>query len=207
MVLENSDREACMPTKLPSNPPHLSTTTLSSTIELERHFTSTPASNPVAPDTEKELSPVRGKSAILVAAESMRKALDTIVFLVKKGSCTNSRQPSTETSSHNSMELRENLIKSESSVSKYEPSDDSGSEISGPSHFVCMHCVKARSIGLRYDDICMYCFEKKQQFCVPGDHEIDENEFFDEDGNEYDACNECREVMVNIETEINIEIE
>ncbi|KAJ5988666.1 hypothetical protein N7481_003876 [Penicillium waksmanii] len=196
--------------ELSSNPPYISTNTPSSTIEPDGPFTSNLASNPVASDTQKEMSPIHGKSAIFAAAESMRKALDTFVSLVKKGSCATSRQPSADPSSHNSVESIENSIKSESLSSQYESSDDVGSDISGPSHFVCMHCAKARSIGLRYDDICVYCFEKKQQFCVPGDHETDQNEFFDEDGNEYDVCNDCREKLVKMEemkTEIDIQIE
>lgn len=210
MIVENSIREAYGPMDLPSNPPDIITTTLSSVVEPDGPFTSTLASNPVAPDTQKETSPIHGKSAILAAAESMRKALDTFLSLVKKGSCATSRQPSAESSSHNIVESIEKSIKSESLRSQSEPSDDEGSDISGPSHFVCMHCGKPRSIGLRYDDICVYCFEKKKQYCVSGDHETDQNEFFDEDGNEYDVCNDCREKLLKMEEmkiEIDIQIE
>ncbi|CAI7674889.1 unnamed protein product [Penicillium pancosmium] len=210
MIVENSIREACSPMDLPSNPRDISTTTLSNIIEPDRPFISTLVSNTVVPDTQKKMSPIHGKSAILAAAESMRKALDTFVALVKKGSCAASRQPSVNSSSHNIVESIEKSIKSESLRSQFEPSDVAGSDISGPSHFVCMHCGKPRSIGLRYDDICVYCFEKKQQFCVPGDHETDQNEFYDEDGNEYDACIDCREEMVKMEEmeiEIDIQIE
>lgn len=212
--VENTCREAYATMQLSSNLPNIGTTTLSSTTKSNRPFTSCPvptptlAYEPVTPVTEEEVSPIHGKSAILATTEMMRKGLDTIISLVNKGSCSSScRSPtnpssSTSPSSHVSAESTGNSIKSESQSSKYEPSDDGGSEISGPSHFICMHCMKPRSIGLRYDDICVYCFEKKQQFCVDGDHEMDQNEFFDEDGNEYDVCNDCRVEMVKMEDEI-----
>lgn len=74
---------------------------------------------------------------------------------------------------------------------KLSSSDEDDSEISGPSYFVCLHCGIPRSIGLQYDDVCVYCCVE-QRFCVQGDHEAAITDFVDGDDVTHDVCSECR---------------
>lgn len=63
-----------------------------------------------------------------------------------------------------------------------------------PTHwFRCLHCGVARRAGLSFFEICLYCLEYPQKFCVYGDHEADQKCFVGDDGVEYDECNGCRE--------------
>jgi len=72
--------------------------------------------------------------------------------------------------------------------------DDGGEQSLASAYFTCIHCDAIRSVNLRYDDICVYCLEQKQQWCIKGGHEADESSFKDEEGKEHIlACNKCRE--------------
>lgn len=64
---------------------------------------------------------------------------------------------------------------------------------STPTYFFCIHCSLARRTGLGYSDICVYCLEHEQQYCVAGDHEADRHLFTDTDGVEQSSCRHCRE--------------
>lgn len=67
-------------------------------------------------------------------------------------------------------------------------------------YFKCIHCDILRSVNLQYDDICVYCLEHHQQWCLKGDHEADEPDFQGKEGWKYIlACNKCREGKKDVE--------
>ena len=71
---------------------------------------------------------------------------------------------------------------------------------STPAYFKCIHCDVLRSVNLQYDDICVYCLEHHQQWCLKGDHEADEPDFQSKEGwKDTLACNKCREGKVDME--------
>lgn len=67
------------------------------------------------------------------------------------------------------------------------------SDIAPSAWFRCLHCGIARRAGVQYSEICLYCLEHEQKFCVFGDHEGDRPSFVGDDGVEYEVCNDCRE--------------
>lgn len=59
-------------------------------------------------------------------------------------------------------------------------------------YFICIHCSITRGTGLRYSDICVYCLEHEQKYCIAGDHEADRDLFTDMEGTEQSSCRDCR---------------
>ncbi|KAJ5151296.1 uncharacterized protein N7482_010548 [Penicillium canariense] len=73
----------------------------------------------------------------------------------------------------------------------YELEDETNSDSSATRYFTCLHCSVVRPINLSdLGSICLYCLEQKM-YCVKGDHENFESEFFDSNGDGHAVCKQC----------------
>jgi len=191
-VVENNNGRRLTSSYAPLNTAVRST---GSTSEVMHHIT--PVSMQGEPDSpsaivEQEKPPIERKDIILEALATMRKEIDKISSCVEDMTFAARSQNDTDTTALTDDTHTPKLIKSDADSGIGEMTREERSDVSDPRFFICMHCETPRSVGLKYDGICVYCLDQQQRFCIEGNHEAGFDEYFDDYGNETDACNYCR---------------
>lgn len=204
MVYENSNRGPDAPVEIV--PRTIYTDITYSPIFTKQHMPISPyISSALTESTVQQATPsVTEAQDPFAVAETFQKESCDIQCFVRKVLISQNRQTSAHSDENTSDISMGESTKPDSASCVSDLSDQADTEISEPSYFICMHCGTARSIGLDYDGICVYCYEGEQKFCVYGDHEMRRDAFFDLDGNEKEVCNTC---LVGEEEEIEVKIE
>lgn len=140
---------------------------------------------------EEEGRPIAGKHIIMEALDAIRNEVDKISSCLAKTNPVSDSSKEVDSPSYTDNNSPPDLIESDYDSGIGEMTDEEGSEVSDECFFICIHCEIPRSVGLRYDGVCVYCLEQRQRVCVEGKHEADSEAFFDEDGDENDMCNSC----------------
>lgn len=185
-VVENNNGRRLTSAYAPLNTAVTSTGSISEVV-----YHTTPASMQGEPDSQ-ENPPIERKDIILESLATMRKEIDKTSTCVEDTTFAAGSQKDADTTALTDDTHSPELIESDADSGIGEMTGEERSDVSEPSFFICMHCETPRSVGLKYDGICVYCLDQQQRFCIEGNHEAGFDEFFGEYGNETDACNCCR---------------
>ena len=140
---------------------------------------------------EEESRPIAGKHIIMEALDAIRNEVDKISSCLAETNPASGSSKEGDLPSYTDNTSRPDLTESDYDSGIGEMTDEEGSEVSDECFFICIHCEIPRSVGLRYEGVCVYCLEQRLRFCVEGKHEADSEAFFNENGDENDVCNSC----------------